>query len=406
MAFGIYIHIPFCRQICSYCDFTKYELGKNIAPEQYVELVLSEIRQRAPTILSYLPSPDVDSIYFGGGTPSLLEPKSILAILQELATQGLCNTTEAELTIEIDPATVDAAKLDTYLEMGLNRFSVGAQSFDDRFLKLAGRKHSAKDVGELLRLLKERNLNFSFDLLFALPKQTLSDLQLDLDRVAEFRPSHLSAYCLTVPEKHKLSLHRPTDDQQFAMFELIEHRLSAVGLKRYEISNFACEGFESRHNLLYWSDQPYWGIGLSSHSYLPSLGPWGARFWNVKAMREYQAQYQLQKCEPPSAPLGGDFFAQLAPAQIEYLKRHESLTDFCHTSLRVFRGLDANALHLKFGEKTAVQVEARLASLVDSGHVQPTTRGWQLTGKGIVVANLVFEKLTFLRSDFFGDLAN
>lgn len=410
MALGIYIHIPYCLQLCPYCDFTKYEWGKTLEPERYVELVKNEIRARAKGILPR----EVSTVYFGGGTPSLLEPHLILALLEELEKAGfqlhrnalsheVSHKIPTEISIEIDPATVDAAKLDQYLAMGISRFSVGAQSFNDRLLKIAGRKHTAQDTVELLTLLKDRGVNYSFDLLFALPTQTLDEVGEDVSRALEFNPSHLSAYCLTVPEGHKMDQGRALEDDQVEMFHVIEDRLKAAGLERYEISNFAKPGFESRHNSLYWADEAYWGIGLSSHSYLPAkaltiedqtLAPFGARFWNRRAMKEYEKQIGETDLSDWS------FIKHTPEEQIERLKPHQALTDFLHTSLRRARGLDENALRLKFGNRVAAEISKRLEALLLSGWVAKTQGGFAMTREGRLVANLLFEKFTFLEEDF------
>ncbi len=408
MSLGIYIHIPYCLQLCPYCDFTKYEWGKTLAPEHYVDLVKAEIHAHAKGLLPR----EVSTVYFGGGTPSLLEPHLILALLEELEKAGFQlhrnavshdGRPQTEISIEIDPATVDAAKLDRYLAMGINRFSVGAQSFNDRLLKIAGRKHTAQDTVELLSLLKSRGVNYSFDLLFALPSQTLEEVGEDVSRALEFGPSHLSAYCLTVPEGHKMDQNRALEDDQVEMFHLIEDRLKAAGLERYEISNFAKPGFESRHNSLYWADEPYWGIGLSSHSYLPAralsesdkaLAPYGARFWNRRAMKEYEKEF--------SPPKAGDwsFIKQTPDDRIERLKPHQALTDFMHTSLRRTKGLEENALRLRFGDQIAGEILKRLEGLLLSGWVSKTQTGFQMTREGRLVANLLFEKFTFLEEEF------
>jgi oxygen-independent coproporphyrinogen-3 oxidase len=394
--FGIYIHIPYCLQICPYCDFTKYRRDMIMPPEEYTKLLLEEIRQRAP----FVPKSEVNTVYFGGGTPSLFEPQLILSVLDELANVGFRPARDAEITIEIDPTTVDEAKLDAYLKMGINRFSVGAQTFNDRLLKTAGRKHVSSDTVALLTLLKSRGVNYSFDLLFALPTQTLDELRADVSRALEFNPSHLSAYCLTVPEGHKLSYHRAPDEEQTEMFALIERELASAGIYRYEISNYARPGAESRHNLLYWTDQAYWGLGLSSHSYFPqgfspeieTRTPWGARFWNVRALKDYGRQIEQGSANT-------SFLANLPEEQIEILRAHQALTDYCHTSLRLTRGLDKNALRLKFGAPTASQVAGILDRLANDGFLDRTPNGWTLSDRGRLVANLIFEKLTFLENE-------
>jgi oxygen-independent coproporphyrinogen III oxidase len=388
MAFGIYVHIPHCLQICPYCDFTKYELGKILSPEAYVNVLKREISERAADIGPRV----VDTLYFGGGTPSLLEPKLILALLDELANHGFTLSQDHEFTIEINPGTMDETKLAAYQKLGVNRFSVGAQSFNERLLNVAGRKHSAKETVELLSLLKKQKVNFSFDLLFALPTQTLKELELDIVQALSFGPSHLSAYFLTVPEHHPLARNRAPDDEQAEMFELLNEKLPKAGLRRYEISSFAREGYESKHNNLYWTDQEFWGLGVSAHSYM-KRGDWGTRFWNPTALPEYLRQMTTPPVE--SWALETSF----PENQRETLAEHQALTDFCHVSLRMIRGLDENALRLKFNESVSRIVVEHLAALSKDGLVEQVKPYWRLTQKGRMLANLVFEKLTFLRDD-------
>jgi oxygen-independent coproporphyrinogen-3 oxidase len=397
LAFGIYVHVPYCLQLCPYCDFTKYEVGKTLAPERYVELVRKEIRQRGPEGIR---EKEVSTIYFGGGTPSLLEPSLILSLIDEVANAGF-RLKGPEISIEIDPATVDEARLDQYLAGGVTRFSVGAQSFNDRLLKIAGRKHTSKDTVELLDLLKRRKVNYSFDLLFALPSQTLQELNDDVEKAIAFGPSHLSAYNLTVPEGHKLDAGRAPEGEQIAMFDLIEEKLGRAGIERYEISNFAKPGFESKHNSLYWQDQPYWGVGLSSHSFLTpaalpeedaAKAPLGVRFWNRRAMKEYEKEI--------STNMGSwSFVTDLADAQKEILKEHQAMTDFLGTSFRPLKGLAENALRLKFSPSSVARAIERIDEIVTYGWATKTNEGWALTREGRLLANQAFEKLTFLQGE-------
>lgn len=390
MAFGVYIHIPYCLQICTYCDFTKYEVGKIMAPEKYVSLLCREIQIRA----SDVPSKDLQTIYFGGGTPSLFEPSLILTILDELAKAGFSRSKDAEVTIEIDPATVDQSRLENYLKIGINRFSVGAQTFNSRLLKIAGRKHSADNTVELLSLLKSYTVNYSFDLLFALPTQTREELRIDLATAMNFSPSHLSAYCLTVPEGHKLSLGRAPDEEQVAMFDTIESELLGAGVLRYEISNYAKPGLESKHNYLYWTDQAYWGLGTGAHSYFPKNGPWGARFSNSRSLKTYEQDIlsmdSKKKWHFENSQLAG---------RLEQLEMHESLTDFCHTALRLSSGLNENAVRLKFGGTASSLVQSIMTDLESRELISSTRSNWALTRTGRLLANVVFEKLTFSASD-------
>lgn len=382
MALSVYVHIPYCIQRCRYCDFTTFEWSEILPPEQYVDQVLREIRSRR----GLWRESEIKTLYFGGGTPSLIDPQHILAICNELANSGFTFTKDAERTIEINPATLTEEKLDFYQRAGINRYSVGAQTFNDKLLKVCGRKHSAADTRSTLQQLASRNLNYSFDLLFALPGQTIEDLDIDLEEVIELGPNHLSAYCLTVPESHPMSQGRAPEGDQVAMFNLIESRLKDIGMYKYEISNFATPGYESRHNQAYWNDSNYWGIGLSSHSYNRDLGPFGTRFWNPKSLTEYEKQVDAR----------GEKWAEVLPIdQFEVLRAHESLTDFCHIHLRTSEGLPKAALRQKFTPALVEEAEMRLASLVRQKLLADTDAAWKLTTEGQLISNKVFEKLTF-----------
>jgi oxygen-independent coproporphyrinogen-3 oxidase len=385
MSLSVYVHIPYCLQRCRYCDFATFEWREILPPDQYVNQVLQEIDNRR----HIWPHDRIATLYFGGGTPSLIAPELIVAICDRLAKAGLKLLEDAEVTIEINPATLTQEKLDVYRRAGINRFSVGAQSFNDSLLEMCGRKHSAADTRETLRMLK--GLNYSFDLLFALPGQTTQDLQRDLDEVASFAPPHLSAYCLTVPEGHPMSTGRPPEDEQVDMFALIETSLQSTGLHKYEISNFARPGFESRHNMAYWNDTSYWGIGLSSHSYDPNLGPFGTRFWNPKGLKEYAEQ----------STLSGQVITKILPAhQWEQLEEHEALTDFCHMHLRTSGGLPLAKLQDKFPQEAArTNVQRQIQRLASRNLLETTNLGWRLTPSGQLISNVVFEHLTFAKGD-------
>lgn len=389
MAFGVYVHIPYCIQRCTYCDFATYEQNKILPPDQYVELLFKEIRQKH----RYYKPQRLDTIYFGGGTPSLIPAPLIVAIIKELGSYGYTTGPETEITIEINPATVSEDKLKMYLDHGVNRFSVGAQTFDDRLLKMVHREHSAKQTLETLDLLRAHNLNFSFDILFALPSQTVAGLKNDVKIAVEQGAKHISPYCLTVPDGHPLSKGRPLEEEQVEMFDIIADELTARGFQQYEISNFALPGFESRHNLLYWVDEPYWGLGLSAHSYSKS-SPWGTRFWNINSIHEYQKQIlQFEGQQFDSVD------SHLPAAQYETLEMHQALTDFCHTSMRLMRGLSTERLQEKFPAPIAQKVEEILARLAQKTWVHYDNGHWSLTREGLVLSNKVFQELTFLAED-------
>jgi oxygen-independent coproporphyrinogen-3 oxidase len=401
--FGLYVHIPYCLQICTYCDFVKFE-SRDLPPNgEYISLLQRELRTRSIAFGTR----ELTSIYFGGGTPSLFSPAEILTILQSITTTPTNESTGkltlaagAEITLEINPGTITEASLDDFLKIGVTRFSVGAQTFDVELLKVTGRKHSVEDTISTLKMLANRGLNYSFDLLFGLPGQMLEGVANDVARALEFSPSHLSAYNLTVPAKHPLNVGRASDDEQAEMFELIETDLEKAGIFRYEVSNFAKPGFESQHNQLYWSDSAYWGLGIGSHSYIPREDPalalgekenWGVRFWNPATIAAYRNELDLAE--------GARFWSKLKADRLESLKLNEGLTDFAHTALRSQAGLNRTSVARKFGDATAALVSARLEDRKLSEFIKKNGETWILTRKGQAMADRVFEAVTFLPDD-------
>jgi len=361
-------------------------------PEKYFTLLQQELAAGASFVLQSPHRYKLNTVYFGGGTPSLVPANLIVAVLESLTRTGFALDRDTEITLEINPATVDPAKMDVYQKAGINRFSVGAQTFSDPLLRSVRREHTAAQTRETLRLLQERAVNYTFDLLFALPGQTVAQFEEDLSEVARFLPPHISPYCLTVPEGHVLSAGRPPEPEQVQMFEILHRALSSLGYRRYEISNYALPGYESRHNQLYWTDQEYWGLGLSSHSYFQDEA-WGVRFWNASAIGSYADQISSWRgLETP--------WRRLPEAQVEILRRHQSLTDFCHTSLRQKAGLQPPVLTKKFGGEIWSRVEPILNQQVQSGLLETLpTGGYSLTDAGVLLSNQVFGALTFLASE-------
>lgn len=358
----------------------------------YTQLVLKEIEANAG---SFDPQP-LTSVYFGGGTPSLLPPNDILNIYKKITTSGSFVSSSTEVTVEINPGTISEASLDEYLGGGINRFSVGLQTFNDKMLRHLGREHSSLDTKETLKLLSRNSINFSVDILFGLPNQSLVELKEDLLTALSFNPSHVSAYCLTLPKDHFLNAGRASNAEQADMFELISEVTQEHGIFKYEVSNYARPGFESQHNLLYWSDQPYWGVGVSSHSYLPQLGPWGTRFWNPRNLNKYSDQVSALSSSPAILKTMLD---AIPSHQKEELKLHESLTDFCHTFLRKLKGLSVGAARDKYGELAHTLLYPRLSRLKEKGLLDCKNDQYKLSPLGQTLTNQVFLELTFLASD-------
>ncbi len=377
---GVYIHIPYCLQRCTYCDFATYVHTEIRPPQEYVSLVKKEIHNKK----NLFTPKELKTIYFGGGTPSLIDANLIVELINELRNCGYTTGPDTEITIEINPATVDERKLEVYLAAGVSRFSVGAQSFSDRLLKMVHREHNAQQTKDTLSLLRKYNLNFSFDLLFALPTQTLDELKHDVEVAVQLGSKHVSPYCLTVPEAHPLSKNRPLEDEQIEMFEIIHHALSRQGQNRYEISNYAQPGFESKHNLLYWTDEEYWGLGLSAHSYSKSTR-WGSRFWNQNSIELYAKQIEAASSLPDN--------------QIEALEKHQALTDFTHTSLRLSAGLSVEKIVNKFDSTTLDMITESAKPLLKHDLLRFQDNHYVLTEKGLLISNQVFEKFTYLKND-------
>lgn len=264
---GLYIHIPFCRSRCSYCDFATGLYEKELA-NRYVTAVVSEINS------SSVAGPPVDTIYFGGGTPSLLDPAQLDRIISALS--GRFDVApDSEITLEINPGSVNEARLREFRQLGINRASFGAQTFDDRELAKLGRSHTAADTRRTFQNLRAAGFdNVSFDLIAGLPGQTLDGWQQNVNEALALAPEHLSFYLLEVHSGTPLAQHiqrglQPVPDEDLAavMYDWMLRRAAEAGYEHYEISNLCRPGFESRHNTKYWTGAPYFGFGCSAHSY-------------------------------------------------------------------------------------------------------------------------------------------
>lgn len=384
---GAYVHIPFCIQRCHYCDFATYAKDQIAPNSDYVDAVCQEISLRRPLFSEK----SLQTIYFGGGTPSLLAPKEIERIIQCFEENDFVFDDDIEITLEVNPATLTASKSRDFKQAGINRISIGCQSFNDDYLKACNREHSAQDTRDTIELIKKDFHNFSLDLLFSLPKQGLKNLEEDLKEILTFAPPHVSAYCLTLVEKHPMNVGRCSEEEQVEMFELITSYLSMLKLERYELSNFSKVGFESRHNNLYWTDRNYWGVGLSAHSYRKEPH-WGYRFWNASTYSTYLDQVKALRKED-------QIESSFPKQQFEKLQIHESLSDYCHTFLRMSSGLKKQTLRQKFGDNTEAIVSNRLTQLQPSGLIEEDPIGWKLTEKGFLLSNQVFKELIFSSED-------
>ena len=390
----VYVHIPYCLRRCSYCDFAVYEKGKGGNSKDYINTVRQEIQNKQ----SFFKGFQVKTVYFGGGTPSLIPGGEIVSILQELKTHFVFSE-NPEITIEVNPGTLSEEKISLYRSSHINRYSLGVQSFEEGFLKKSGRSHTVSDSIKDLLFFQKEKLNFSLDLMFGLPDQSLKDLKKDVQRALSFDPPHVSLYNLTVPSRHNLARNRASDEEQGEMFEWIEEALLKRGLIKYEISNCARKGRESRHNRAYWEGKDVLGFGLSAHSYFKTLpgehdlrADYGLRFWNSPHLKTYMQQVREGSCT--QSPIDN-----LPDSQKEFLKIHEALTDFCHTRLRKKEGFSLKELFLLFPQGILKPLLSRLLELKNQKYLENTEDCFYLTKKGEILSNLVFLQLTFLEKE-------
>jgi len=371
---GIYVHIPFCPYKCAYCDF-----DSGVYPEPMVSVYLAALREEIARTSAAL-SPDdlvADTIYIGGGTPSLLDPEMLGELLRTLR-QHFVVRPEAEVTLEANPGTITAEKARALRQLGVNRVSLGAQTFSERELRVLGRRHTVEQIGESVALLREAGVeNVNLDLIIGIPGQSLRSWEQTMDRAFSLRPTHLSVYMLEVHEGTPLAaqlargaLVEPDEALTVHMYDRFLERADAEGYEHYEISNFCRPGFASRHNLKYWSDEPYLGFGCSAHSY-----DFRERRWNlatpwayVEAMRER-----------------GEAVAGRIP-MTEQRRIEEALM----LGLRRRSGVDLRAFRDRYGVDVLDRYGDQLAPLCEAGLVEIGGGILRLTRKGLILANEVF----------------
>jgi oxygen-independent coproporphyrinogen III oxidase len=386
VALGIYISVPFCRTKCSYCNFASDVFSRAVF-ERYVGRVCADIAnsRRVAKEMGGQIEPDVDSIYLGGGTPTVLEPGQLQRMFDAVRAQFDVQP-DAEITVECAPGTLAPDVLDGLVQCGVNRVSLGVQSFVDREAAAVGRLHKrATVVDDIDRLHRARITNINIDLIAGLPHQTAESWKLSLAETIAVDSPHLSVYMLEVDEDSRLGreliaggtryhAHFVPDEEATADFYLAAcEALEAAGVAQYEISNFARAGFESRHNLKYWTRQPYLGFGVDAHSMLNYAGPNGkaVRFSTPDSLEQYVAGAPLPRTEvPPTAALEESFFL----------------------GLRLNRGVDLKKIAANFGQDALESVRPTIAELVSAELLQRDDDLIRLTRRGRLLSNEVFQR--------------
>jgi oxygen-independent coproporphyrinogen-3 oxidase len=376
---GIYIHIPFCRSRCSYCDFATGMYESALA-ERYVRALVSEIAAfDLARISTGVAGPrEVDTLYFGGGTPSLLAPRQVAEIIEAVREKFRVDE-RAEITLEMNPGTVTPELAQKFRRAGVNRASFGLQTFDDEQLRRLGRTHTADDARRTLTVLREAGFtNLSFDLIAGLLGQTAEQWARNLDEALALRPEHLSLYLLEVHEGTPLAdqLRRgfwpePDPDAAAEMYRTLCERTADAGYERYEISNFCLPGFESRHNLKYWTGAPYYGFGSSAHSFDGRTLRWS---------NERDAARYCELVETRGAGL----------VERNRLSDDEAASESLFLGLRLSRGVNLVEHRARFGADVRAKYRDDLARFADAGLVELDGDLLRLTRDGALLSNEVF----------------
>ena len=364
-----YVHIPFCTQICYYCDFSKVFI-KNQPVDSYLEHLIEEYNSYDIKKLR--------TLYIGGGTPTALSAPQLAFLLEKL-TDKLDLSYLEELTIEANPGDLDEEKIAVLKDSPVNRVSLGVQTFNDRMLKQIGRSHSEKDIYENIANLKKAGFdNISIDLIYALPKQTMEDVKTNVAKAIALDIPHMSLYSLIL-ENHTVFMNRmrrgklplPKEDLEAEMFEYIIAELEKAGFEHYEISNFSKPGFESRHNLMYWDNAEYYGIGAGASGYVD-----GVRYKNHGPIRHY-----LQAVEAGNARV-----------QEEVLTLKEKMEEEMFLGLRKKSGVSKKRFEEKFGLSFEDQYGAVVSELTEQGLLVPDKDIVRMTKKGLFLGDTVAEK--------------
>ena len=374
---SLYIHIPFCAKKCLYCDFPSWQ-GCESYFEDYTESLLNEIKNGERIYSDY----DISTIFIGGGTPTVLSPK-LLGKITDAVLERYNVESNAEITSEANPGTVDGYKLKEMKAMGINRLSFGVQAWQNNILKALGRIHDRETFLKNLDEAKNAGFeNINCDLMFSLPNQTFKDWMETLENFSKLDIQHISAYSLIVEdgtpfkkmqEEGRLLL--PDEETDRKMYSAANEILAKNGFERYEISNFAKKGFESRHNITYWETRPYIGFGLGSHSYFQA-----ERYNNIYDLKEYIAA-------------NGD--AKKLRENKEILTDKEKEEEFMFMGLRMKKGISTDEFSRRFGRDIYSVYGEKIEELLDEKLIEKKENRIMLTERGTDVSNIVFERFIF-----------
>ena len=370
---SLYIHIPFCVSKCAYCDFISYSGISDDKINSYVSTLLEEIKSYEKYNLT------ASNIYFGGGTPSVLDPAHIREILNAI-TNSFKLKTDPEITIEINPKTVDRDKLNSYKDMGINRISMGAQTFDEKLLERIGRIHSVEDIYNTYELLRQAGFdNVNIDLIYGLPLQNPDEWQDSVQKALNLNPKHLSLYCFELHENtpifhnikkwsHQYKSVMPSEERAVSMYEYACSELKSHGYVHYEISNFAKPGCESRHNKVYWHNMPYIGLGAGAHSYYKQR-----RFFNTSDLEAYISDFDSSKTRE------------------EKQSWKEEMEETIFMGLRLLKeGLNLTDFSDRFNTDIYDIYGAKIENLIKNGLLIKEDNSLKLSDRAVFISNEIF----------------
>lgn len=374
---GIYIHIPFCKSKCAYCDFCSYENCDNLH-DDYFNALMSEIDLTSSSC-DDAENSIVTTIFFGGGTPSLVSPTYIEKIINKI--NCVYNVaSNAEITLEMNPGTVTEQSLKKYKEYGINRLSVGVQSFNDSELEILGRIHNSTEAIDTIKLAKKIGFNnINIDLMFGIPLQTLNSFENSINTALSLGIQHISSYSLSIEDGTRMEKIKtdnseifPTEDEEREMYYLIKHKLAENGFKHYEISNWSLNDYQCGHNLRYWNCDEYFGFGAAAASYICDK-----RISNVGVIEQY-----ISSINNRILPVIED--------ETILLTSHEKMQEYVMLQFRLLNGVDRKSFYDKFNVQLENLFNGELNELVNEQLIVSDESGYKLTEKGLDFANQVF----------------
>ena len=378
---GLYIHIPFCKRKCYYCDFISY-CNKDSLIDEYIKYLNYEITDVGDGIKKALGKKysEISTIYIGGGTPSYIDSKHIISIIDSI--KNITKLDTQEITIEINPGTATRQKIEDYKNAGINRLSIGMQETNDMLLNQIGRIHSYKEFENTYKLAREVGFkNINVDIMIGLPNQTIENVERTIKKVIAFKPEHISVYSLIVEEDTPIekmimnkTLTLPDEETERKMYWTVKEELEKNGYKHYEISNYAIPGFESKHNSNCWNQKEYFGFGVAAHSYTD-----GARYSNINSIEEYIENYKQGKQE-------NNFIFHEKQDKFSQMKEYVML------GLRKIDGVEIQKFKEKFGIELYKIFKQEIEKLEKQELILCDNEKIKLSRKGIDLANIVWQE--------------